>query len=385
MNIRIDKSGKLLIVIAAVLMLAALVIGCKHNVSSDVPATTSPVQKYYKVTFTKPEGGNVTVTPTLPKDGIINKGTKLTFMADPNDGYEVDKWTITGGTFETGTGIDGSTTAKVQITANTTVQVTFKLIEKYVPVPYADLDTYLKEKASEPNINYIKVTGLTKEKLTGSYPNASELGEILKKHPGKKVALKFDDAEILGLTDMRSSFKGCTGLVQVSGIPASVTDMWCCFQDCTSLKQAPNIPASVTNMSCCFSFCSSLKQAPNISTNVTNMSYCFNGCTSLTQVPNIPASVTDMSYCFSVCRRLVQVPNIPANVTNMDYCFYYCDALASVTLKGAYKKYKFSKQTFAFCKNLTLGSIKVSEVELQNYKKNASEMGAQPEWFAKDE
>ena len=77
MNIRIDKNGKLLSGIAAVLMLAALVIGCKHNVSteSEMPL---PVQKY-TVTLTQSEHGSVTAEPAIPSDNQIAKDTEITF------------------------------------------------------------------------------------------------------------------------------------------------------------------------------------------------------------------------------------------------------------------------------------------------------------------
>ena len=37
------------------------------------------------------------------------------------------------------------------------------------------------------------------------------------------------------ITNMWKCFEGCTKLVQVPNIPDGVTDMFCCFEDCTSL------------------------------------------------------------------------------------------------------------------------------------------------------
>ena len=65
----------------------------------------------------------------------VEHGKTVTFTATPNDNYEVDKWTITGSAFETGTGIGGSTTAKVKITATVNITVSFKL-NKY-PVTFS--------------------------------------------------------------------------------------------------------------------------------------------------------------------------------------------------------------------------------------------------------
>ncbi|QSH91209.1 hypothetical protein C5N99_00930 [Treponema medium] len=114
----------------------------------------------------------------------------------------------------------------------------------YTQVPFAKLDNYLKTKASDSTVNYIEVTGLTKDAVRGTASTASILGEILKASPSKKVALKFGD-KIEGLTDMFSCFDGCETLVQVFGIPGSVTDMSFCFNDCTNLTQTPEYPVAL--------------------------------------------------------------------------------------------------------------------------------------------
>ena len=118
---------------AAVLMLAVSVIGCKHNVTNNTPETCS-------VTFSvdgtggtlkaKVEGGS-----EINSGNTVEHGKIVTFTAEPSDNYEVDKWTITGGAFETGTGIGGSTTAKVKITTTVNITVSFKL--KNYPVTFS--------------------------------------------------------------------------------------------------------------------------------------------------------------------------------------------------------------------------------------------------------
>ena len=122
MNRDIDKSGKLLSGIAAVMALAAVItaMSCKANVSN-----TSSVEKY-KVTLEKTEGGTVTVSPALPKDGMVDKGTDLTFTAKADAGYAVGKWTVTSSETLKAGGNEGSETATVKVNANTTVNVTFK-------------------------------------------------------------------------------------------------------------------------------------------------------------------------------------------------------------------------------------------------------------------
>ena len=234
----------------------------------------------------------------------------------------------------------------------------------YTQVPFAKLGEYLNTTASDSTVNYIEVTGLTKENVKGTYYTASDLGEILKTHPSKKVALKFG-GKIEGLTDMFSAFDSCETLVQVSGIPEGVTDMSFCFNDCTNLTQAPVIPASVTDMSSCFS-----------------------DCTKLTQAPVIPVNVTDMSFCFKKCTNLTQAPVIPVNVTDMQNCFYDCTSLKTIVLKCKYNSEldgssePYFKDAFDSCTSLTAGGIKVPAGQLATYKTNAAVMGVDPDTFA---
>ena len=276
----------------------------KVKITATVNITVSfkalpPVQKY-TVTLMQSEHGSVTAEPAIPSDNQIAKDTEITFTAQANAGYQINTWSITGDVLQSG-GKSGNISAKVKITANTTVQVTFKPIE-YASVPYAGLDTYLKDSALEANINYIKVTGLTAEALKGEagYPSSepSPLGKILKANETKKVALKFDGS-IAGLTDMRA---------------------------------------------------------------------CFSGCTNLTQAPDIPASVTNMSWCFSHCTKLISVTL---------KCNYNNDTDADGT--------HHFKNTFIRCSSLKQSTIKVPVGQFETYKANAGIMGTTADRFAKDE
>ena len=292
----------------------------KVNVSFKSETITPPSPTEFTVEMTAGEHGTLSANPVIPTSGKVAKDTVITFTAAPASGYKVDKWTITGGTFETGTGTDGSTTAKVKITANTKVNVSFKTA-MYTEVPFgangAGLNNYLKNTVSSADINYIKVTGLTAADLKGDSDTwkPSPLGKILKDNPTKKVVLKL--SEVSGLTDMSA-----------------------CFYECTSLTQAPEIP-----------------------NGVTDMSYCFHGCTSLTQAPMIPSGVT-----------------------NMMWCFYGCTKITAVTLKCNYNSEYINglpafKAAFKDCEKLTAGSIKVPSGQLQTYKDNAGIMGAWEESF----
>ena len=337
----------------------------------------------YPVTMTHGEHGDITADMSIPAEGI-DYGTEITFTATANPGYRVDTWTVTPAEALIADGQQGNTTAKVKVTANTTVNVTFKPIV-YTPVAYADLHNHLTTAQPETNgIYYIEVTGLTAPDVKGNSisDSTSPLGQILNSNRQKKVALKFGTMPYV--TDMSNCFNGCTSLVQVSNIPDSITNMWKCFEGCTKLEQVPNIPNSVTDMSFCFEGCTKLEQVPNIPNSVTNMRWCFNGCTKLEHVPNIPDGVTNMRRCFKGCTKLVQVPNIPDGVTDMFCCFEDCTSLTSVTLKCGYLDNKFD-YAFDGCSRLSAGSIKVPADSLDDYKDNADKMKAKAEWFAKDE
>ena len=106
---------------AALLLAAVFTIGCKTEISS-----SDPEPETFTVEMKAGEHGTVTASPAIPTSGKVAKDTVITFTAVPATGYKVDKWTITGGTFESGTGTEGNLSAKVTITAKTKVNVSFK-------------------------------------------------------------------------------------------------------------------------------------------------------------------------------------------------------------------------------------------------------------------
>ena len=87
-----------------------------------------------------------------------------------------------------------------------------------------------------------------------------------------------------GVAYMSNCFSGCTSLTSVPNIPDGVKNMIGCFYGCTKLERVPNLPNSVTYMASCFYGCIKLEHVPNIPNSVTDMRWCFFGCTSLTSV-----------------------------------------------------------------------------------------------------
>ena len=83
----------------------------------------------HSITFSV-DGANGTVKAEVDGTGInsndnIKQGKVITFTATPDAGYAVDSWTITGASFENGSGTAYNNTAKLIVTANTEVKVRF--------------------------------------------------------------------------------------------------------------------------------------------------------------------------------------------------------------------------------------------------------------------
>ena len=83
----------------------------------------------HSITFSV-DGANGTIKAEVDGTGInsndnIKQGKVITFTATPDAGYAVDSWTITGGSFENGSGTAYNNTAKLIVTANTEVKVRF--------------------------------------------------------------------------------------------------------------------------------------------------------------------------------------------------------------------------------------------------------------------
>jgi len=125
---------------------------CKITVTAKEPTPTAE----FTVEMTHGTHGTISADPDII-GGKAVKDSVITFTALPEKGYEVDKWSITTDSALIEGGTEGSLTAKVKITTNTTVTVSFKKISYKVifdakgglPVPLAQ-DVRYKETASAP-------------------------------------------------------------------------------------------------------------------------------------------------------------------------------------------------------------------------------------------
>ena len=214
-----DKNGRtnrLLSRLAVGLMLAAMALftGCPNKI------TVKP--ETFAVTFSAGEHGTLKakadgVTETDKSPISVEKGKTVTFTAKPADGYEVEKWTVTGSTFENGSGTVGNTTAKVKITAAVTVKVLFKAkLPAAVAVTGVTLnksELTLEEGKSEQLTATVLPDNATNKKVSWSSEN-TEVATV--DQDGTVVAKKAGTANIIVTTEDGNKTASCTVTVTLT-------------------------------------------------------------------------------------------------------------------------------------------------------------------------
>ena len=102
-----------------------------HTVTKPATITVSfkeiPPTKH-KVTLNQTANGTVTASPKIPEDGQVVENTEITFTAKADSGYKIGSWSVLPSEALKSGGNKGDATAKVKITAETTVSVNFELV-----------------------------------------------------------------------------------------------------------------------------------------------------------------------------------------------------------------------------------------------------------------
>ena len=111
---------KIGILVVTILFAILCTVGCNTGTSSSDPAPET-----FTVQMTAGEHGTLTANPAISENGKAAQGTVITFTAVPESGYRVEKWTVTPKSALIAEGKAGNTLAKVKITANTKVNVSF--------------------------------------------------------------------------------------------------------------------------------------------------------------------------------------------------------------------------------------------------------------------
>lgn len=124
----------------------------KVKITTNTTVTVSFKKKDYALRSNARWGGYITAKlngKPLMSLNSVEYNSVVEFTADPEAGFIIDKWMISGGKFEKDTGMEGSKTAKVKITADTTVTVTFKQLK--FPITFSALNGIGTIKAMRSN------------------------------------------------------------------------------------------------------------------------------------------------------------------------------------------------------------------------------------------
>ena len=153
------------------------------SVSFESNSTPPTPQTKYTVTLTQTEHGKVTALPAIPADGQVAKDTEITFTATANAGYRVGTWSVTPSEAIQSGGEKGNETAKVKITADTSVSVNFEAIPEVAILTLSEKKLIIKVKAKTSDGKPIEVEGCNETTL------ASDVETTLNAK-GTKVILK---------------------------------------------------------------------------------------------------------------------------------------------------------------------------------------------------
>ncbi|QSH92109.1 hypothetical protein C5N99_05725 [Treponema medium] len=189
---------------------------CKVNVTAKPPTT-------YKVTFSvdgtggtlKAKADGVTETDKSPIS--VEKDKTVTFTAIPAENFVVDKWTIQGGSFESSTGTDGNSAAKVKVTAKTDVKVLFKASAvAVIDVMLDKTELTLEEEKTEQLTATITPANATNKKVTWS---SDKLEVAVVDQKGQVTAKAEGTAKITVTTEDGSKTAECKVTVTAKAPP----------------------------------------------------------------------------------------------------------------------------------------------------------------------
>lgn len=420
-QLRTDKKahalrGTAAFIVAVFSASVLLFTGCPNS-HSNKPATPK-----YKLTFSVDGGGSLTAKigeTEIKSDSEIEQNKTVIFTATPNTDYVVDKWTIQGGSFEAGTGTNGNTTAKVKVTANTTVKVSFKKMYSVtfnveggngtlkatpeggaetaaspISVEHEKTVTFTATAETDYKVEKWTITGGTfveggsegsptaKVKVTAAATVTVSFTRYVKVPfgtNGEKLAHHLQTAtpasdgiyyiEVTGLTkaDLQGDGQSHTPNPSPLGEILKATPA-----KKVALKLGGGI-TGLTDMSYCFVHCENLVSVAAIPKGVTNMRYCFVGCENLVSAAAIPEGVTNMEACFNGCTSLEKAPTIPNSVTDMKYCFKGCTNLKQVP--SISNTVTNMHECFSDCTNLTtVPSIPAAVTNMQGCFANCTKL-----------
>ena len=357
---------------------AALTVAEKTTVT----VTFKPKIKKYKITLNSGKHGTVTVMPALPADGMVEDYNRLSFTAQPDEGYEVE-WT--------GAAPDNAdkNKATLTVTANAVVTATFKK-----PGNSSEVQNYHVALSSGSNGTLIADTPLPADGMvaagsiltftatpdsayeveawTGAVANPSDSTKAtltVTAHTTISVTFKKKQANIALLNiDAGGYLKGVIDKDALVGdliIPDTVTSISdYAFADCQGLTSV-TIPNGVTSIGqYTFYDCLNLTHItiPDSVTEIEQLA--FIGCSGLISI-TIPNGVTSIGdRAFEGCRRLTNII-LPNSLTSIGSCIFKdCKSLTNITIPN--KVTIISSAAFENCVGLTQISIPSSVTKIDN-------------------
>lgn len=170
-----------------------------------------------------------------------------------------------------------------------------------------------------------------------------------------------DSGNMSGVSNMSSTFSGCTSLISVCPMNVRLTKLSRMFQNCSSLVSAPFITISNAGSYCDYIFdgCTSLTSVPLLNTSsFSTPNYMFRNCSSLTTVPAFNLSgVTGASSMFEGCTSLSTVPalNLSRARNGLGGMFKGCSSLTSIPSITIPSSLKSCSSMFEGCVNVETG------------------------------
>ena len=340
-------------------LLGALVLLTGAVMMAGCPQSAKPDIQKYKITLKAGDHGTIAANPVLPKDGMVEQYTTLTFTATPNADYETE-WA--GAVPDA----DDKNKATLTVTADTMVTVTFKKRGSAAPgdngqatetpngfhiaLSSGEHGSVQADSALPADGIVAKDTVLTFTAMpdtgyevaawTGATQDSADKNKArltVTTHTTVSVTFKEKTADVSLLQiDSTGRLTGVTdrnALVGSLAIPNTVTGIGAdAFVDCSKLTSV-TMPETVTEIgNSAFSDCSALS-AVTIGTGITKIGRsAFARCTNLTGI-TIPDSVTEIGeYAFWDCSALSAV-TIGKNLTAFySYTFGGCPKLSSITV-----------------------------------------------------
>ena len=296
----------------------------------EIPVTT------YTLSITASGNGSVTYDGTAVKNKTtsftVEEGLSATLTFTPDNGYQLASVKV--GSTDVTSSVSNNKYTISNITANTTVTVTFEATQSYsydveVDGIYYNLNT---------NNKTAEVTNKTDN--GGDYSGSVTISSSINVNGIQYSVTSIGNA----------SFGNCWELTSIT-IPNSITSIGNAAFRCSGLTSI-TIPNSVTSIGAmAFFSCSNLTSItlPNSVTTLDN--HVFNHCSSLTSI-TIPNSVTSIgNWTFSDCSGLKSI-NIPNSIVSIgEGAFNGCSSLTSITIPNSVTS--IGENAFWFCSSLS--------------------------------